>query len=94
MPRGLRGGFLRLVVGHLVVEDVAVDVEDGLGGLLAGTRGLAGSSLQESGTLADQGRKPSTTSSVSSPALGISVSSHSTYRRGLRSLASAVATTL
>ena len=38
----------------------------------------AGSSFQDSGTLSDHGRNESTTSSVSSPVLGISVSSHST----------------
>ena len=37
----------------------------------------SGLSLHSCGTLSDHGRKPSTTSSVSSPALGISVSSHS-----------------
>lgn len=83
-------GLLRLVVGYLVVEDDAVDVEDGLGGPL----GLVGLEPEESGTLADQGRNPSTTSSVSAPALGICSSSHSTYRRRFRPLARTVATTL
>ena len=91
---GALSGLLRLVVGHLVVEDVAVDVEDGLGGPLAGPLGLVGLEPEESGTLADQGRKPSTTSSVSAPALGICSSSHSTYRRRFRPLVRTVATTL
>lgn len=66
------------VVRHLVVERIGVDVNYEVVRHLFGLLGSAGSSLQDSGTLSDHGRNESTTSSVSSPALGISVSSHST----------------
>ena len=62
------------VVRHLVVERIGVDVNYEVVRHLFGLLG----SLQDSGTLSDHGRNESTTSSVSSPALGISVSSHST----------------
>ena len=56
------------VVRHLVVERIGVDVNYEVVRHLFGLLG----------TLSDHGRNESTTSSVSSPALGISVSSHST----------------
>jgi hypothetical protein len=66
------------VVRHLVVERIGVDVNMKSSGISLAFSAAAGSSLQDSGTLSDHGRNESTTSSVSSPALGISVSSHST----------------
>lgn len=67
------------VVRHLVVERIGVDVNYEV---VRHLFGLLGSGWVElaglSGTLSDHGRNESTTSSVSSPALGISVSSHST----------------
>lgn len=66
------------VVRHLVVERIGVDVNYEVVRHLFAFSAAAGSSLQDSGTLSDHGRNESTTSSVSSPALGISVSSHST----------------
>ena len=64
------------VVRHLVVERIGVDVNYEV---VRHLFGLLGSGwVEDSGTLSDHGRNESTTSSVSSPALGISVSSHST----------------
>ena len=64
------------VVRHLVVERIGVDVNYEV---VRHLFGLLGSGWVElAGTLSDHGRNESTTSSVSSPALGISVSSHST----------------
>lgn len=66
------------VVRHLVVERIGVDVNYEVVRHLFGLLGSGWVGLQDSGTLSDHGRNESTTSSVSSPALGISVSSHST----------------
>ena len=66
------------VVRHLVVERIGVDVNYEVVRHLFGLLGSGWVELAGSGTLSDHGRNESTTSSVSSPALGISVSSHST----------------